>query len=276
MLKNESENNLSLNHNPSFLSTNDNNQKLLFISKKAEEKERDQNNINNFLKKKHDKFLLKNNVKGRWTKEEQILFVDMILELDGDWKQIKNKFATRTIVQIRSHAQKFLMKLKNNSYLREKGLQKCFSWNKTIYFLKSVLTIEEIKQIFYSLCEAKKKKKEIKIQYDNISNSNLNDSQISNENKNMNLIIDENNNIDNNSENNEGIFEDYFCGKFKFEDCKEKREYFKNQNKYIEQFFQNFNYNTISDNDESSNEKMDLFIRKKIINEESYLNTFNW
>jgi hypothetical protein len=85
-----------------------------------------------------------------------------------------------------------------------------------------------------------------------------------------------NNIIDNNNENNEGIFEDYFCGKFKFEDCKEKREYFKNQNKYIEQFFQNFNYNTISDNDESSNEKMDLFIRKKIINEESYLNTFNW
>ena len=79
----------------------------------------------------------------------------------------------------------------------------------------------------------------------------------------MNFFIDENNNIDNNIESEEGIFDDYFCGKFEFDDYKERREYFKKQNKYIEQFIQSFNYNnTISDNDESSNEKMDLFIRK--------------
>ena len=265
MFNNEFENNLSSYQNHSFLSSNDTNKKILFISKKTEKKEGDSNNINNFLQKKHEKFIIKNNVKGRWTKEEQIFFVDIILELDNDWKKIKTKFKTRTIAQIRSHAQKFLIKLKNNSYLREKGLQKCFSWNKALSFLKSVLTIEEIKQIFYSLCEEKKKKKKIKIKYDENSNSNLNDSHISNENKNMNFIIDENNNIDNNIESEEGIFDDYFCGKFEFDDYKERREYFKKQNKYIEQFIQSFNYNnTISENDESSNEKMDLFIRKKI------------
>jgi hypothetical protein len=158
------------------------------------------------------------------------------------------------------------MKLKNNSYLREKGLQKSFSWNKTIGFLKSVLTKEKIRQIFYSLCEEKKRKKKIKIKYDENSNSNLNEIHISNENKNknMSLFIDENNNIDNNSENGEGIFDDYFFGKFKFgfDDYKEKREYFKNQNKFIEQFIQSFNYDTILDNDESSNEKEDIYKKK--------------
>jgi len=261
MQKNESENSISSYHNHSFLSSNDANKKIFFILKKTEEKKGDSNNINNFLKKKQEKFIIKNNVKGRWTKEEQIYFVDMILELDNNWKKIQTKFTTRTIVQIRSHAQKFLMKLKNNSYLREKGLKKCFSWNKTISFLKSVLTIEEIRQIFYSLCEERKKKKKIK--YD--ENLNLNDTHISNENKNMFLISDENNNIDN-SENDEGIFDEYLFGKFEFEDYIKRLEYFKKQNKYI----QGYNYNTYSENEESSNEKMDLFLSKKIINQENW------
>lgn len=79
------------------------------------------------------------------------------------------------------------------------------------------------------------------------------------------LISDENNNIDN-SENDEGIFDEYLFGKFEFEDYIKRLEYFKKQNKYI----QGYNYNTYSENEESSNEKMDLFLRKKIINEENW------
>ena len=248
MLKNEFEKSMSLNENHSFLSSNENSKKIFFISQKVEKEERDLNNKTKFLNKKHDKFIIKNKIKGRWTKEEQILFVDMILDLDNDWKKIQTKFTTRTIVQIRSHAQKFLIKLKNNSYLREKGLQKGFSWNKTIHFLKSIFTIEEIKHIFYSLCEEKrmKKKRKIKLKYDKISYSNLNDDDISNENKKMNNVInDENKNIDNNIENDGGIFDKYYSGKFDFN--------------YIEQFIQRFNYNSILENDESSIEEIYLY-----------------
>jgi len=258
MLNIELENSISSNLNHTFLSINDKNKKLFCISKKTEKNKRDLNNKNIFLMKKYDKPIRKNNIKGRWTKEEQILFVDMILALDNDWKKMEKQFTTRTIVQIRSHAQKFLIKLKSNSYLRKKGLQKSFSWKKTICFLKSILTIDEIKHIFYSLCEDKKKKKDRKIKYDENSNSNLNDSSISNE-KSMNLITDENNNIDNDSENDEGIFDEYLFDKIDFDNYTKRIEYYKNQNKYIEKFIKNFNYNTISDNNEL-NEKFGLFI----------------
>ena len=117
--------------------------KLLFISKKEGEKDLDLNKTNTFLKKKHDlkeNFFLKHNLNGRWSLDEQMLFVDSTLEFGSDWKKIHEKFSTRTITQIRSHAQKFLMKLKVNAYLKEKGLEYDFCWSKAITYLKSVLS----------------------------------------------------------------------------------------------------------------------------------------
>ena len=89
---------------------NENNKKIIFVSKKEEEIESD------LLKKKHnhnpnEKFTLKNCINGRWTKEEQILFADAVIEYGDNWKKIQEKFSTRNNRQIRSHAQKFLMKL---------------------------------------------------------------------------------------------------------------------------------------------------------------------
>ncbi len=48
---------------------------------------------------------------GRWTREEHQLFVKG-LELYGKgWKKIASLIKTRTVVQIRTHAQKYFLKL---------------------------------------------------------------------------------------------------------------------------------------------------------------------
>lgn len=48
---------------------------------------------------------------GRWTREEHLAFVKG-LELYGKgWKKIAGLIKTRTVVQIRTHAQKYFLKL---------------------------------------------------------------------------------------------------------------------------------------------------------------------
>ena len=59
---------------------------------------------------------------GRWTKDEQKRFAEAVLKYANDWKRIQEHVSSRNITQIRSHAQKFLMKLKENEFLKEKVL----------------------------------------------------------------------------------------------------------------------------------------------------------
>lgn len=48
---------------------------------------------------------------GRWNKEEQIRFIKGCLLYGNDWTKLKKYVKTRTSGQIRSHAQKYLIKL---------------------------------------------------------------------------------------------------------------------------------------------------------------------
>ena len=63
-----------------------------------------------------------NSNNGRWTIEEQRRFAEAVLKFGNDWKNIQNYVSSRNITQVRSHAQKFLMKLKESNFLKEKGL----------------------------------------------------------------------------------------------------------------------------------------------------------
>ncbi|KAK8806958.1 hypothetical protein WA158_003717 [Blastocystis sp. Blastoise] len=48
---------------------------------------------------------------GRWTKEEHELFLKGLEKYGKDWKKIAGCIESRTIVQVRTHAQKYLQKL---------------------------------------------------------------------------------------------------------------------------------------------------------------------
>lgn len=75
---------------------------------------------------------------GRWTKEERIKFAIGLWKFGTDWAKIKQYISTRSIIQIRSHAQKFLLKLISDEDLMKKGLQlKGLSWKDIIKLLKN-------------------------------------------------------------------------------------------------------------------------------------------
>ena len=269
--------------------------KPLFISKKGEQKISNLNKDNKFLQKKHDSeenSIFKKNLNGRWSLEEQMLFVDAVLEFGGDWKKIQEKFSTRTITQIRSHAQKFLMKLKVNVYLKEKGLEYDFCWSKAITYLKSVLSDDEIKNIFYSLCVENKKRnieKNLSIDKYNMKNDEYikkgkENTQYLNSYKNNNTNNVENNFIEKNNNNLDfgGLFNesekeyDNFEKKIYFvEDEEERISYYKNQQKYIPKLLENFNFSSLNEgkynhvlfyNNEDNDSFIDSLNQKENIN----------
>ena len=71
---------------------------------------------NNHKEKKDKKGNLN---EGRWSSEEHIKFIEALVKFGKNWKDVQKYVGTRTTAQARSHAQKFLLKLKmfktNNS-----------------------------------------------------------------------------------------------------------------------------------------------------------------
>ena len=129
---------------------------------------------------------------GRWSKEEQKRFAEAVLKFGNDWKKIQIYIFSRNITQIRSHAQKFLLKLKENNFLKEKGLEQNLSWTKTMNYLNKILTYDELKDVLFSVEHAEEKKivlknyKNLKKIKKNKSNNNkqseyiINDSETNN------------------------------------------------------------------------------------------------
>ena len=104
-----------------------------------------------------------NSNNGRWTKDEQKRFAEAVLKYGNDWKNIQSYVASRNITQVRSHAQKFLMKLKESNFLKDKGLDSNLScWTKVINFLTNNLTNAELKEVLFSVEQTSNKKIEIK------------------------------------------------------------------------------------------------------------------
>jgi len=58
---------------------------------------------------------------GRWTKEEHQRFVDAIKVHGKNWKKVEESVGTRSGAQIRSHAQKFFLKLEKDLKTTQKG-----------------------------------------------------------------------------------------------------------------------------------------------------------
>jgi len=74
---------------------------------------------------------------GRWTKEERRKFAYGLWKYGTDWKKIKQLIATRSDIQLRSHAQKYLDKLKSNKDIKQKGLNiKNLLWKNAYKLIK--------------------------------------------------------------------------------------------------------------------------------------------
>ena len=59
---------------------------------------------------------------GHWTDEEQQKFVEALLKYGKDWQLIEEYIGTRSSAQIRSHAQKFMLKIKDSEDPQEQEL----------------------------------------------------------------------------------------------------------------------------------------------------------
>ena len=136
----------------------------------------------NFLQKKtklkHNDSSIdsENSNNGRWTKEEQKRFAEAVLKYGNDWKKIQNHISSRNLTQVRSHAQKFLMKLKEKDNIKKFGLDQNLNWTKTINFLMAKLNYDELKNILFSVEQFRirscKKLKMIKITKKNKTEEN--------------------------------------------------------------------------------------------------------
>ena len=87
---------------------NRNNEKL----KIEETKEKSKEEIK--LRTKIKTAIINGTKRGRWTEKEQEQFLEGIMKFGNEWKNIQKYVQTRTPTQIRSHAQKFFLKLKRN------------------------------------------------------------------------------------------------------------------------------------------------------------------
>lgn len=64
---------------------------------------------------------------GRWTKEEHQRFIDAIKIHGKNWKKVEEYVGTRSGAQVRSHAQKFFLKLEKELKNKPKKVEKKFS-----------------------------------------------------------------------------------------------------------------------------------------------------
>ena len=115
----------------------ENNKTPFFISKKVRRKN----------KKKNENISV-----GRWTKEERVKFAYGLWKFGANWAKIKEIVSTRSLIQINSHAQKFLSKLKSNNELIKKGFQlNKLSWKDIIKLLKNNFSDIEAWNILISI-----------------------------------------------------------------------------------------------------------------------------
>lgn len=95
-------------------------------------------------------------INGRWTREEHKRFIDAIITYGNDWKKIQKYVNSRSSTQARSHAQKFLLKLKHSEFFKKNKIDTSLSWAKTIQYLKNEFSNEELNEIFKSVTSKKK------------------------------------------------------------------------------------------------------------------------
>ena len=200
--------------------------KKIYTHRMEKEKKEKENSIK-FLNKKAMRFVVEKDEEcnkkkllgnldaneGRWTRDEHDKFLDGIIQYGINWKKVKTLINSRTLVQVRSHAQKFFLKLK---MCKDEQLgidftkDNIFSIRDMIYQIKKINSNYNIKFIFNYLSkkyDGMKKTKKFDFQnyvenmFDNQEILNLNKYDIL-ENGNINLFNNINQKNEMNIQNN--------------------------------------------------------------------------
>ena len=131
---------------------------------------------------------------GRWTEEEHNKFLQGIIIYGVHWKKVKSLIKTRSVIQVRSHAQKFFYKMKT---CKDDNLGINFTLS-SIHNIKDMINhIKKINPNYNSFVIFKK----LSSNFDNIrkfkrpikKSSNKKKLIIDNENKNINIILEKEN-----------------------------------------------------------------------------------
>lgn len=222
-----------------------------------------------FLKKKinlnEENKELENMNGGRWNAEEQQRFAEAVLKYGNDWKQIQIYVNSRNMTQVRSHAQKFLMKLKETNFMVQNNFDLTLSWTKTMNILRSSVQYDELKKLLFSVeqnDEKKSEKKQSKKKVSKAKNKNRKDKGLD-----YSLNSGEYSKCDTNGDSFR-FFLDNECDDKNIENIKLKEE--EEENEALEKFIECFN-NTSQDinlnssfEDFSSNNKEEVPNHEKI------------
>ena len=120
------------------------------------------------------------NLIGKWKNDEHQRFIEGVKKYGNDWSLVQKYVRTRTIIQIRSHAQKFMKKLKKlietNNYDFSKSSLKIVhkiiknlsnkKYNQILKLSKPLFNINEIKENKIELNKQKEKFEENKFNND--------------------------------------------------------------------------------------------------------------
>ena len=146
----------------------------------------------------------------RWNKKEKMLFLEGLYKFGCDWKVIKKYIKSRSSIQVRSHAQKFLLKLrkfKDDSLGIDFTKDSDNNTQEIIQKLKEIIDKNKNEKIFHILTEKLTGKRFKKVKTDdfdyNNKLTNYSDS-ISKNDKIYSLNIF---NVDNNNDNKKSVKE---------------------------------------------------------------------
>ena len=209
---------------------------------------------------------------GRWNKDEQYRFAEAVLKYGNDWKKIQNHIYSRNITQVRSHAQKFLMKLKETNFIQNINIEQNLSWTKVMNFLRSNVQYNELKELLFSVEQNEEKKVEKKkTKKAKKSNKNKKNKKLE-----MSLSSGGESNCDTNGESFNFFFDnDESSYERKIDENKIKEERKKSLEKFIECFngiSKNINLNTsFEDDDFELQEDENEFLNNQTV---KYKNSF--
>ena len=189
------------------------------------------------LKSKHTS----TNQNGRWSKDEHNKFIEAIILYGNDWKKVQKHVSTRTGTQARSHAQKFLMKLKQCDMILKKRINLNMSWAKSIQIIKTEFNNDELNKLLHSVSH-----KQTTFNKYTYANKKLLSNSDEHNNDNIDIYNDDMNTVVSGSTEINSV-DVYHANMFKWDEdekghtcgCKDKKE-------YIKTFMENFRTRKVS------------------------------